>query len=345
MSYRNILAIDLAKEVFQICKTDHNGKVIYNKAVSRRKLQEILRKEKASLAAMESCATSHYWCRYAMECGHAVKPMHARTVKAFLTKQKTDKNDALAISIAALQPHVPSTRILNTEEQALQSVDRMRELAVSQRRSCSNQIRSLLNEFGITIAKGIAHLKAKLPDILEDAENGLPGMFRQSIAMAFEMLKTHIEYIADLDKKLEAEVKNNETCQKLMMLEGVGPLSAIGLTIRLGQPAIFKNGRAASASIGLTPKQHSSGGKEVIGHIAKYSADKRLRSTLYQGALAVIARVDKREARTQKEVWLKGIIQRRGKKVAAIALANKNVRTTYALIKNNTNYKATAIAA
>jgi len=133
--------------------------------------------------------------------------------------------------------------------------------------------------------------------------------------------------------------------QKLMMLEGVGPLSAIGLTIRLGQPAIFKNGRAASASIGLTPKQHSSGGKEVIGHIAKYSADKRLRSTLYQGALAVIARVDKREARTQKEVWLKGIIQRRGKKVAAIALANKNVRTTYALIKNNTNYKATAIAA
>lgn len=129
-----------------------------------------------------------------------------------------------------------------------------------------------------------------------------------------------------------------------MKLEGVGPQGALGLALRLGRCEHFASGRDASACIGLTPKQHSSGGKERIGHISKRSADKRLRSLLFQGALAVISHVVKRVAKTNKELWLQALVARRGTKIAAIALANKTVRTAYALLKSDSTYEAKLVA-
>ena len=128
-----------------------------------------------------------------------------------------------------------------------------------------------------------------------------------------------------------------------MKLEWVGPISALGLALRLGKTDIFKDGRGASASIGLTPKQHSSGGKERIGHISKVSADKRLRSILFEGAQSVIKYVSKRPAKTQKEAWLQALVLRRGAKIAAIALANKTVRTAYAILRDDSEYQAIPI--
>ncbi|ANO33502.1 IS110 family transposase [Vibrio breoganii] len=339
MTKPNLLAIDLAKNVFQVCKLCPNGKVIYNREVSRAKLKEILINEKQALVAMEACGSAHYWARFAISAGHIVKVINARAVKAFQTKQKTDRNDALAIGVAAQQEHIHGTHIHSTEEQALQSLERMRHLAKVQLVAQSNQMRGVLAEFGVILPQGLSKLRKEIPFILEDADNSLPDSFRTALHRSWSHLLCQIEHLQELDRQLESLVKSHHICKKLMKLEGVGPLGALGLALRLGRGENFSNGREASANIGLTPKQNSSGGKERIGHISKYSADKRLRSILFQGALSVITHVLNRPATTNKEQWLQALVERRGKKIAAIALANKTVRTAYALLKNDSDYQ------
>ena len=345
MNKNTIIAIDLAKNSFQVCKVKKNGKVEYNKAINRKALIELLGKHEPALIAMEACGGAHYWARLAKRNGHQVKMIQARAVKGLQLKQKTDKNDAYAIGIAAQLPHISSCSVMSEEEQGLQSLERVRTLQLEQRTALVNQIRGLLSEFGIIVSKGINHLTKSLPDILEDGENGLPASYRQALHAQSELLTQYTEQIEGYDKLIAEYTRHHPTCQKLSKLEGVGPLVALGLTVRLGNAQEFKIGRDASACIGLTPKQHSTGGKERIGHISKNCADKRLRSLLYQGAMSVVNKVTQRAPRTVKEQWLIKLVERRGKKVAAIALANKTVRTAVALIKNHDEYQPVLLAA
>jgi len=341
----NVIAIDLAKNLFQVCKTDKNGKVIFNKLLTRAKLKALLIKEKKSLVAMESCGGTHYWARMAKNAGHLVKSIHARTVKAFRQGQKTDANDALAISVAARQPHIKESRLLSAQEQCLQGIESMRNLLVKQKVSLSNQLRGLLLELGHTIAQGDVKLKRAIPEILEDAENELTHSFRLSIDIIYQRFINTIDEVKLLEDKLAKIVKQDKTCRRFQALEGVGPVCALLMKVALGNASHFKNGREASACIGLTPVQHSSAGKEKIGAISKVVGNKKLRSALYKGALAVVSQLEKREARSQKEVWLKGLTARRGKKVAAIALANKTVRTAFALLKHDQVYQPQLLVA
>ncbi|WP_299144166.1 IS110 family transposase, partial [uncultured Vibrio sp.] len=238
---------------------------------------------------------------------------------------------------------IQSVRIQSVEEQAMQSTERARSLALTHVIAQSNQIRGLLLEFGIVIPQGINSLRRNLPMILEDAENDLPDSFRQIVMSLWEHLEAQIEHADAITSSLKGTIESNQVCQKLMKLEGVGPIGALGLSLRLGKGEHYSNGRNAAASIGLTPKQHSSGGKEHIGHISKQCADKRLRATLYQGALSVVSLVVNRPPKTHKEQWLKALIARRGKKVAAIALANKTVRTAFAILKSDSEYEPEVI--
>jgi len=340
-----VIAIDLAKNLFQVCKTDKNGKVIYNKIFTRAKLKELLIKEKQSLVAMESCGGTHYWARFAKQADHHVKAINARQVKAFRQGQKTDANDALAISVAARQPHIKESHLLSTQEQCLQGMECIRDLLVKQKVSLSNQLRALLLELGHAIAQGDAKLIQAIPEILEDAENELTYTFRFSIQVIFRRFIDTIEEVKLIEEKLREIIKQDQTCIRLQALEGVGPVCAILIKIALGNATHFKNGREAAACFGLTPVQHSSGGKEKIGSISKVIGNKKLRSALYKGALAVVCQLEKRESRSQKEIWLKELTARRGKKIAAIALANKTVRTAFALLKHNKEYQPQLLVA
>lgn len=345
MNHSTILAIDLAKNVFQICKMDRHGKVIFNKEVSRTKLIQILTKEKEALVAIESCSSANYWARLALSLGHKVKAIAPRKVIAFRQGQKTDANDALAIAIAAQQPNIKPCRILNVEEQCQQSVVLMRDLVVRQKVSTSNQIRSFLLEFGIPIAKGDYALTCAIPLILEDAENGLTPQFRRALSTMYDMFTALIDQIDTLKQSLKEAIQQDKQCQRLENLEGVGPICSVLLKVALGQHDHFANGREAAACFGLTPVQHSSGGKQKIGSIAKRSGNNTLRGALYQGAISVVSKLEKREARTTKEQWLKALTARRGKKVAAIALANKTVRTAFAMLRNDEEYKPQLLTA
>ena len=242
-------------------------------------------------------------------------------------------------------PHIRSCATLTEQAQGLQSISRVRDLKITYKTALTNQIRGLLLEFGIEISKGDNNLIKTIPFILEDAENNLPYNFRDLLASQKLVLDDLIVQIKSLDAQIAKQINSDAITKKLMTLEGIGPIAALGLSIRLGSGSEFSNGRNASAALGLTPKQHSTGGKERIGHIAKNHSDKKLRSVLFKGALSVVIVISKREPRTVKEQWLKAIIARRGMKIAAIALANKTVRTALAIIKNNTEYQPIKLVA
>jgi transposase len=320
MNNLNTIGVDLAKNIIQVSVVSVRGKELVNKALTRAKFAEFLGKQKPSMVAFEACATAHYWARVAKRHDHKVKIIPARAVFPFRQGHKTDQTDALAVAEAALRPTIKEAPLKNIEQQGLQAVQRSRELLIQERTALSNHVRGLLMEFGVVVPQGFAALHRQAPEILEDGENELD--LREDLGF--------------LDKQIEALVKQNPNCQRLTAMEGVGPISSILLFATLGTGEAFKNGREYSAYLGLTPKQYSSGGKANIVGISKKVANKRLRSVLIQGARAYVHKM--KAPRTPKDQWLWNLIQRAGHGKAAVALANKNVRTAWALLTAGTEY-------
>ena len=336
MNHLNTIGVDLAKNIIQVSVVSARGKELLNKALTRKKFAEFLAKQKASLVAFEAFATAHYWARAAKRHGHAVKIIPARAVFPFRQGHKTDQNDALAVAEAAVRPNIKEAPLKNVEQQGLQAVQRSRALLIQERTALSNHVRGLLLEFGVVIQQGFATLHRRVPEILEDGENELPDMYRPTLHRLYQRLCDLREDLSFMDQQIEALVKQNPACQRLTAMEGVGPISSILLFATLGSGEAFKNGREYSAYLGLTPKQFSSGGKANIVGISKQVANKRLRSVLIQGAKAYVYKM--KAPRTPKDQWLWNLIQRAGHGKAAVALANKNVRTAWALLTEGTEY-------
>jgi transposase len=336
MRHLNTIGVDLAKNIIQVSIVSSFGKEQLNRSLTRRKFVEFLGKQKTSLVAFEACATAHYWARVAKRHGHQVKIIPARAVLPFRQGHKTDPNDALAVAEAAVRPKIMEAPLKNLEQQGLQAVQRSRELLVQERTALSNHVRGLLLEFGVVIPQGFAALHRQVPEILEDGENELPDIYRPTLQRLYVRLCDLREDLGFLDKQVEELVKQHPSCQRLTAMEGVGPISSILLFATLGTGEAFKSGRQFSAYLGLTPKQYSSGGKTNLVGISKKVANKRLRSVLIQGARAYVHKM--KEPRTPKDQWLWKLIQRAGHGKAAVALANKNVRTAWALLTEGTEY-------
>lgn len=336
MNKTNAIAIDLAKDVFQVAVIS-KGKVKTNRKIRRKKLAEFLARQPKSVVSFEACSGMHYWGWVAQEYGHEVKAIPAKVVAPYRQGHKTDSNDALAIHQASERPELSLAPIKTVEQLELQSMDRIRTHLVDEKRSLSNHIRGVLGEYGITIAKGYAHLKNRLPEILEDGENRLPMRLRHAIALLWRKFLNIEHDCKSMDQQIEQLVKATEPCRRLLKLEGVGPVVATLIYATLGNAEAFSNGRNASAYVGLTPKQHSTGGKTVLMSIGK-TANQRLRSVLVQGARSVVHKL--KEPKTAKEQWLWKIIQRSGHGKAAVALANKTIRTAWAMLQSGEEYRA-----
>jgi transposase len=338
MKQFNTIGVDLAKNVIQAAVVTPANHELSNKALSRAKFSEFLVKQKPALVAFEACATAHHWARLAVSCGHQVKIIPAVAVAPFRQGHKTDKNDALAVAEAANRPNIKVAPLKSIEQQAMQSIQRSRELIIQERTAVSNHIRSLLMEFGIVIPKGFAYLRQRVPLSLEDAENGLPMSYRPTLHRMFLRFHATEEDLAFLDEQIKVFVKSNDACQRLLALEGVGPISALLLYATLGTGEAFKNGREFSAYLGLTPKQYSSGGKTNVIGISRHVANRRLRAVLIQGARAYVHKHKGVDSR--KDEWLLALKERGGSGRASVALANKNVRTAWAMLTTGTEYRA-----
>lgn len=341
-----IIGVDLAKKVFQVC-VYANKKVRSNTEMTPPQFISFLSNTRKSTIIFEACSTSNYWKQKVESLGHEGLLISAKLVSAVRQNQKTDKNDALAIVQSSLLPEVTFISGKSPSQQQLQSIKRLRELAIKQRDASKKQIVSLLLELNFKVSNNMKSLETQVGYILEDAENGLTFEFRAALNAALELLKLQVSSVYQYDDVLSKAIQTYPECQKLLKLEGVGILNAINLYIALGCGDLgsFDKGKSASACIGLTPIQHSSGGKAKLGSIGKSKNSQILRSQLITGAMAAIQQVLKRDAITKKDKWLQDLVARRGKKCAAVALANKTVRTAYALLHKGTEYKAELLVA
>jgi transposase len=336
----NLFALDLSKNSIQGALLDKNHRVRFNRAFSPKKLVDWLSRQQPLTLAMEACSTAHHWTRVVERLGHRSLLVPTRTVNRYREGHKTNATDALAAGVASRQPTTRFVAPKTIEQQEMQSVERVREHLSSHLTATSNMMRSLFGEFGLAIPKGKKAFKRRVVELLEDAENDLPLYLRTELIGQWE-------YYLDLEKRLEQVtrtqnrlVSQHETCRQLLQLQSVGPINALGLYLALGDMgSSVKNGREASACIGATPKQYSTGDTVTMGGISKTCANKRLRSNLIQGARAVIKVVKKRDPRNQKEAWLKRLIERRGEGRAAVALANKTIRIAWAMLHYGDDFK------
>ena len=267
--------------------------------------------------------------------GHKVKLIAPQYVKPFVKTNKSDANDAEAIAEAAVRPSMNFVSGKSVEQQDIQSIHRIRERLITQRTSLGNQIRGLLAEYGIVIAKSVGKLKSSLPDIIENAENELSPLTRELLLQLYEELQRLNEQTCFYDKKIKSLSSNSSVCCELLKIDGVGPISATAIVSAIGNAKDFKNGRHFAAWLGLVPKQYSSGNVQRLGRISK-RGNKYIRKLLIHGARAALNRcenkIDKKSISAHKKVHEIGFNK------ASVALANKDARIIWNLIAKEEPY-------
>jgi len=331
-----IIGIDLAKSVFHLHGANSHGKVVVRKKLSRSKLIVFMANTPPCLIGMEACGGSHDWARKLIAMGHDVRLISPQFVKPYVKSNKNDVADAAAICEAVQRPDMRFVPIKSVEQQDIQSLHRARSLAVSHRTAQANQMRGLMLEYGVTVAKSVAALRKAVPDILKDADNALTPMFRELLCGLWEdMLKLDKRIVA-YDTQIKHLSKQSEACMRLMTIPGIGPMVSTALVAAVADGKAFKSGREMAAWLGLVPRQHSTGGKPRLLGISK-RGDVYLRKLLIHGARSALRWADRKQDRRSR--WVSELATRRGQNIAAVALANKTVRTAWVLMTRGEEYR------
>jgi transposase len=331
------IGVDLAKNVFQVHGVDERGKVVVRRTLKRAQVLRYFSNVPPCRIGMEACASAHHWARKLSELGHEVKLMAPQFVKPYVKTNKHDAADAEAICEAVGRPNMRFVAIKTVDQQAVLGLHRAREGFVKARTAQGNQIRGLLGEFGIVIPQGLGHIRARMPGILGDSENGLPAPMRALLERLTAHLKELHRQVVELEHTIARWHRDNEASGRLAEIPGIGPLTASALVASVGNAREFNNGRQFAAWLGLVPKQESSGGRTVLLGISK-RGDGYLRRLLVHGARAVVRVCERKTEPTDR--WLRTLLQRRNKNVAAVALANKNARRVWALLAHNRRFCA-----
>jgi transposase len=333
------IGLDIAKSVFQVHGVDAAGQVVVRRQLKRRQVLAFFQKLPPCLIGIEACASSHYWARELHALGHTVRLIPPAYVKPYVKRQKNDAVDAEAICEAVTRPNMRFVPIKTIEQQGCLVLHRTRHLLVRQQTATINSIRAHLAEFGIVAPVGRRGVERLLEVIADANDTRVPEVARTCVAALGAQLRQLKAQILELDRRIMAWHRSNETSRRLNQIPGVGPLLATALVASIADPQVFRSGRDFSAWVGLVPRQNSSGGKEKLGNISK-RGDRYLRSLFTTGALAVI-----RYARihgTKHRPWLVALLARRPTKVAAIALANKLARIAWVLMTRGERYRQPA---
>ncbi len=338
MEYKRI-SIDTSKHVFTIHGVDEKERPVLRREFRRAQVEPFFAKIASTEVVLEACAGSHHWGRVLSRMGHRVKLIPPQYVTPFVKRGKNDRNDAEAICEAASRPTMRTVPVKSVDEQAATLILKHREMVVGQRTQAINALRGHATEFGIVGAKGCANVEALITALL--ADTAVPDV-------AKSMLKDMGSHVADLDAKISAldhklnELhKTNPVSQRLAAIPGVGPTTAITMALTINA-ADFETGRHFAAWLGLTPREHSTGGKHRLGRINK-AGNERLRQLLVVGSMSVI-RFAKPGSKSASE-WLLKLLERRPRKVAAVALANKIARVIWAMMVRGEVHRRQPVAA
>ena len=322
------VGIDLAKRVFALHGVDGVGRVMLRRTVRREQLMEVVAGLPPCRIGMEACAGAHDWARRFGELGHDVKLMAAKFVTPYRKNGKNDGNDAEAICEAVGRPNMRFVPVKSAEQQAVLALHRTRQGFVTERTAVINRIRALLTEFGVVLPQNAEVVRRQASSGAE----GLPVLARRMI----EDLRAHLvlldERIGTYDREIEALAKQSEPTRRLMSIRGIGPLTAQAIVATVGNARDFESGRQFAAWLGLTPRQHSSGGKSRLGHITK-RGDAYLRGLLVQGARSALHTAVRHADRLSR--WSISLQGRRGYRRAQVAIAAKNARIAWALLSKN----------
>lgn len=330
-----VLGIDLAKNVFQIHGADAKGKCVLRKRANRTELKEFIANLPPCIIGLEACGGAHYWARYFKQLGHEVRMMSPQFVKPYVKSNKNDRNDAEAIAEACMRPTMRFVPIKTIAQQDVLMLHRAREMVIKNRTAQANQIRGMLIEYGITLAKGLSKIR-QLPMVLEGYKERLTPVMTTLVLKLHEQFKVYDEQVKTYDRQLEQLAKQDKVCQEIQKIAGVGPITATAIVATIGDANVFKNGREVSAWLGLTPRQHSSGNKIVLGGISK-RGDRYMRKLLIQGARTAVKVCEDKADKLSH--WVAKKKERCGFNKAAVALANKNTRMIWAIMATGECYR------
>jgi transposase len=335
-----IIGLDLAKNVFQAHGAGADGSVIFRRKLSRAQLLKFMAAQPPCVVAMEACASSHHWGRAIGNLGHEVRLIPPAYVKPFVKRQKNDAADAEAICEAVQRPAMRFVAVKTEAQQAAALVFRARDLLVRQRTQTINALRGHMTEYGWVAPQGPSHM-AKLAELLEDPL-AVPGPVQAICRVLLDSLAMLDRQIAVLDKEIARRAQEDEVARRLMTIPGIGPITATAITALAPPPETFTKGRDFAAWVGLTPRQHSSGGKQKLGAISKMG-ERTLRRLLIIGSSAVVLQASKRGA--PKGSWLAHMLARKPRMLVTVALANKTARIVWALLVKQEDYQAPAMTA
>lgn len=330
------LGVDMAKNVFQLHGVDRNGRVVLKRRVMRDQLLQAMAQIDPRTVVVEACTGAFYWARKFEVLGHRVKIISPQYVKPFVRRQKNDGNDAEAICVAARQPHIPFVPKKTIEQQDIQALHRARQRMVNHRTAVVSQIRGLLLDRGFAFAKSITRARRIIPELLSNFNNELTALAREALAELYDLFRDLDRRIASFDKKIDRVFRESEPCQRIAKIKGVGPKTATAVVAAVGDGSEFKNGRRLAAWVGLVPRQFSSGDRNVLMGVSKRGSQ-HLRSLLVHGARAVVRTApNKTDPNNQ---WVNQLRERRGFNRATVAVANKNARIIWAVLRTGEPYR------
>jgi transposase len=335
------IGIDIAKSVFQVHGVDAAGQVTVTKKLRRAEVMRFFEVIPPCLVGMEACATAHFWAREISALGHQVRLMPPNYVKAYLRRQKNDAADAEAICEAVTRPTMRFVPIKSAERQGVLVLHRTRELLVRQRTMLINAIRGHCAEFGIIAPQGARRASELVEQIRQAQAAELPELARSALLRLADQLDALAAEIHGLERRLLAWHRQDQASQRLATIPGIGIITATALAAAVTDAGLFRSGREFAAFLGLVPRQNSSGGKDRLGRISKMG-DGYLRKLLVVGATSVIRRA--RTSTSASASWINSLLERRPARVVTVAMANKNARIAWAVLKRGEVYRPPVMA-
>ena len=333
MSKHMTIGLDIAKSVFHLVQLNISGEQAQRKKLRRSQVLRYFAQLPAARVALEACASSHYWARELKALGHEVVLLPPQYVKGYARGQKNDYNDARAIAEACLHGSIRAVAVKTVAQQDEQAIHRCRQQLIQTRTALCNQLRGLLGEYGVVMARGTASVRQDLPVILERPR--LTPLLKRVLQRQYQRLLALDEEIAWYDQQLKQQVREDEVCQRLCALPGFGPVVSTAFKSWVGDGRQFRCGRDASAALGVVPRQHTSGDKPRLLGITK-CGDRYVRTLVIHGARAVVrAAARKQDPLSQ---WLNRLVASRGFNKASVALANKMIRIAWVVVRRGEDY-------
>jgi transposase len=341
MEKASIIGLDLAKRSFQAHGARAEGGVAFRKKLSREKVLTFLAEQPRCVVAMEACGSAHHWGRTIRDLGHEVRLIPPAYVKPFVKRQKNDAADAEAIVEAASRPTMRFVAVKTEEQQARAMLFRTRDLLIRQRTQLIDALRGHLSEHGVVAAQGPANVKV-LEEAVEDQGTSLPLLVVELVRVFLDQIERLSERISGLEKVTAHEAACVETTRRLQTMPGVGPITALAIETFAPPMDVFKCGRDFAAWLGLVPRQHSTGGKQILGKVSKMG-QRDIRRLLIIGAMAVVRSALRKGS--PEGSWLQRMLARKPRMLVAIALANKMARSIWAMLAKAEDYRVPMAAA